>query len=143
MSEKEFDEFGQIIGEDNTGTGTDTSIPGNDYNPEDMLPTDDTTTVDNSTVPSGTPRLSTMILAPDELHKIYLHNTDPEASFLRMINVMLDNYIYYVQFSGAAPLPPDSIYAPVDPLGISGQFGDIIGEDTGDVEGKGLSLIHI
>ena len=130
-----FDEFG------GGGGTTSTSIPGNDFNPEDMLPTDDTTTVDNSTVAS-TPRLSTMILAPDELHKIYLHNTDPEASFLRMINVMLDNYIYYVQFSGAAPLPPDSIYAPVDPLGISGQFADILGP-TGDEEGKGRFSVEV
>ena len=41
-----FDEFG------GGGGTTSTSIPGNDFNPEDMLPTDDTTTVDNSTVAS-------------------------------------------------------------------------------------------
>ncbi len=131
-----FDEFG------GGGGTTSTTIPGNELDPNDWLADEDTTTVDNSTVAS-TPRLSTMILAPDELHKVYLHNTDPEASFLRMINVMLDNYIYYVQFSGAAPLPPDSIYAPVDPLGLSGQFADIIGEDTGDVEGKGRFSVEV
>ena len=80
--------------------------------------------------------LSTIILKPDKLHDIYLANSDPQTAFSRMINVLLDNYIYYVTFSGNAPLPSDSIYRAVDPLGLSGQFAEIVGE-------QGLSLIHI
>ena len=72
--------------------------------------------------------LSTIILKPDKLHDIYLANSDPQTAFSRMINVLLDNYIYYVTFSGNAPLPSDSIYRAVDPLGLSGQFAEIVGE---------------
>ena len=73
--------------------------------------------------------LSTIILKPDKLHDIYLANSDPQTAFSRMINVLLDNYIYYVTFSGNAPLPSDSIYRAVDPLGLSGQFAEIIGKE--------------
>ena len=85
--------------------------------------------------------LSTIIQAPDKLHHIYLANSDPATSFTRMINVLLDNYIYYVTFSGNAPLPADSIYGAVDPLGLSGQFGEIMG--AGGVEGRTPMTVEV
>lgn len=129
-----------------------TTLVGDDLNPEvtvapnTIVPNPLEDTVPTTTVPAGenigvtpdqiqenTDRItnleqqivpSRIIQAPhDELQKILLAGRSPNDVMNTMINILLDNYIYFVQFTGAPPLPADSIYASVDAIGLSGQFG--------------------
>ena len=79
---------------------------------------------------------SRIIQKPTELNAILLAGRSPENVMDTMINVLLDNYIYFVQFTGAPPLPADSIYGSIDVLGLSGQFGELTSAVGAGIEGK-------